>query len=508
MWPLWRPLLIAAVLAGVLGPLHERAVGWIGGRRSLAAGLFTAATVLLILIPLTALTIVAVREAIDAVAIVRKTLKSGGIHGLIERAPDSMEYYLEEAQKHLPTKLEEAQKQIASSGKWAWGALSGTLGVLGKFGFQLAMMLIAFFFLLRDGGRLVDWLAESSPLGHRTRELLSELRAVARSVLGANFITGAVQAVVATIGFYIGRAPSPIFFGLLTLFSSLIPSVGSALVTLPVAVLVLLLGHTWAALFLAIWAMVVVGLIDNLLRPWLIRGGGAAARRAGVLLAHRRDRRRGRGGPVPGAADPDVLPRRRAHRPPRARRVPDAYLSRARAAARWPWRSSRSSRLWRRAAPASLSPGSIMRTSTPPMMATPCTRTIGASGSGDAGERSTCAKPPMIAEPCICTASPGGTMMSMPPNTARTWMSTPPGGKRASRRSSCTPPIAAVTRSLCGTVHVPPRCTPPNTANIDWRSWSAGTSDGTTVGPVATAGAPRLAAERRQVGQQRVDRLG
>jgi predicted PurR-regulated permease PerM len=274
VWPLWRPLLIAAVLAGVLSPFHERAVGWLGGRRSLASGLFTAATVLLILIPLTALTIVAIREAIDAVAIVRGTLKSGGIHGLIERAPDSTEYYLEELQKHIPTKLEEAEKQIASGGKWAWGALSGTLGVLGKFGFQLAMMLIAFFFLLRDGGGLVDWMAQSSPLGHRTRELLSELRAVARSVLGANFITGAVQAVVATVGFYIGRAPSPIFFGLLTLFSSLIPSVGSALVTLPVAALVLLLGHPWAALFLVIWSLVVVGLIDNLLRPWLIRGGG------------------------------------------------------------------------------------------------------------------------------------------------------------------------------------------------------------------------------------------
>ena len=271
--PLWRPLLIAAVLAGTLGPFYERVVGWLGGRRSLAAGLFTAGTILLILLPLTALAIVAVREALDAVAIMRKTLKSGGIHGLIERAPDSIEYYLEEAQKHLPTKLAEAQQQIASGGKWAWGALSGTLGVLGKFGFQLVMMLIAFFFLLRDGGGLVDWLAESSPLGQRVRDLLSELRAVARSVLGANFITGAVQAVVATIGFYIGRAPSPIFFGLVTLFSSLIPSVGSALVTLPVAALVLLLGHPWAALFLTIWALVVVGLIDNLLRPWLIRGG-------------------------------------------------------------------------------------------------------------------------------------------------------------------------------------------------------------------------------------------
>ena len=96
---------------------------------------------------------------------------------------------------------------------------------------------------------------------------------MARSVLGANLITGAVQAVVATGGYFIARAPSPIFFGLLTLFASLIPSVGTALVTLPVAGLVLLLGHPWKALFLALWALVVVGLIDNILRPALIRGG-------------------------------------------------------------------------------------------------------------------------------------------------------------------------------------------------------------------------------------------
>jgi predicted PurR-regulated permease PerM len=273
VWPLWRPLLIAAVLAGALGPFHERVVGWVRGRRSLASLLLTLGTILLILIPLTALAIVAVREALEAVGIIRKTLQSGGVAGLIERAPDSLERYLEEAQKHIPTKLEEAQDQIASGGKWAWGALSGTLGVLGRFGFQLVMMLIALFFLLRDGRRLVEWMAKASPLGERVYELTREFRAVARSVLGANFITGAVQAVVATIGFYIARAPSPIFFGLLTLFSSLIPSVGSALVTLPVAALLLLLGHKWAALFLAAWALVVVGLIDNLLRPWLIRGG-------------------------------------------------------------------------------------------------------------------------------------------------------------------------------------------------------------------------------------------
>ena len=272
--PLWRPLLIAAVLAGVLSPLYEAAARRLGGRRSLTAGLFTAATIVLILIPLALLAMIAVREAIGAVGVVRATLASGGVEGLIEKAPDSIEGFLHQFEKQLPSQIDRAQSQFAAGGRWALGAVSGALAVLARFGFQLAMMLIAYFFLLRDGRALVAWLSDATPLPQgRVRQLMREFRATARSVLGANFITGAVQAVVATIGFFIARAPSPIFFGLLTLFSSLIPSVGTAIVTLPVAGLLLLLGHKWAALFLALWALVVVGLIDNLLRPLLIRGG-------------------------------------------------------------------------------------------------------------------------------------------------------------------------------------------------------------------------------------------
>lgn len=273
-WPLWRPLLVAAVLAGVLSPAYEATVRRLGGRRSLVAGLFTAATVGLILIPLALLAMIAVREAIEAFGVVRTTIASEGIEGLIAKAPDSIEGFLRRLEGIFPSQIDRAQAQFAASGRWALGAVSGALAVLGKFGLQLAMMLIAYFFLLRDGRALIDWLAHATPLpADRIRAALREFRTISRSVVGANFITGAVQAGVATIGFFIARAPSPIFFGLLTLMASLIPSVGTALVTLPVAGLVLLLGHPWAALFLAIWALVAVGLIDNLLRPLLIRGG-------------------------------------------------------------------------------------------------------------------------------------------------------------------------------------------------------------------------------------------
>jgi predicted PurR-regulated permease PerM len=273
-FPLWRPLLVAAVLGGVLSPLYEAAVRRLGGRRALVAGLFTAGTIVLLLIPLAVLAMIAVGEAADAIRLVRRIVATEGVEGLIAKAPDWIEGWLHQLERQLPSQIDRAQTQFAAGGRWALGAVSGALAVLARFGFKLAMMLIAYFFLLRDGPGLVGWLTNATPLPpERVRQLMREFRTVARSVLGANFITGATQAAVATGGFFIARAPSPIFFGLLTLFASLIPSIGTAIVTLPVAGLLLLLGHKWAALFLALWALVVVGLIDNLLRPLLIRGG-------------------------------------------------------------------------------------------------------------------------------------------------------------------------------------------------------------------------------------------
>ena len=136
----------------------------LGGRRSLVAALFTAATVVLILIPLALLATIAVREATDAIGLVRSTIASEGVEGLIAKAPDPIEGWLHRLEKQLPTEIDRAQSQFAAGGRWALGAVSGALAVLARFGFRLAMMLIAFFFLLRDGRALVDWLADATPL--------------------------------------------------------------------------------------------------------------------------------------------------------------------------------------------------------------------------------------------------------------------------------------------------------------------------------------------------------
>jgi predicted PurR-regulated permease PerM len=102
--------------------------------------------------------------------------------------------------------------------------------------------------------------------------LLQSLRDVSKSVVAGNVLTGAAQAAVATAGYAIARVPSPLLVGLMTFFASFVPSIGVAAVGLPAAGLLVLLGHPWWALFLVGWVTVPVGLVDNVLRPLLMRG--------------------------------------------------------------------------------------------------------------------------------------------------------------------------------------------------------------------------------------------
>jgi len=270
--PLWQALLFAAILGSVLWPLQKRLQVRLWNRRYLAAMILTVGVVVLILTPLTIIGIIAVRQAIETTGWIRGAFARGGVHELLRPLPDNIEHWLSGVFDKVPSQIK-VLPQPAEAGRWFADQLQNVVSTVSAFAFDLAMMLIALFFLLADGPGLVDWLKRVSPLGPpRTQELLKEFRTVSRSVIGANFVTGLLQAAVATVGYTIANVPQPLFFGLLTLLTSFIPSVGTSMVSLPLAALLLLMGHPWAALFLAVWALVLVGTVDNLVRPLLIKG--------------------------------------------------------------------------------------------------------------------------------------------------------------------------------------------------------------------------------------------
>jgi predicted PurR-regulated permease PerM len=151
-----------------------------------------------------------------------------------------------------------------------WAALSAT----GSFVFAAAMMLIALFFFLVQGDELVSWLDDTSPLRPgQTRELLAEFKKVSFSVIASSIITSGVQASAALIGFFITRVPHPIFFATVTFFVAFIPALGAASVCLFAAGILYLTGHPYWSLVLAVWGVVVVGLVDNVIKPFLIKAG-------------------------------------------------------------------------------------------------------------------------------------------------------------------------------------------------------------------------------------------
>ncbi len=276
--PFATALFLAAVLAGALYPLQLRLTRLVRGRAGLSSGLLVVGVALVLLVPVGGLTAVIVKEVSAGYRWAAQTVRSEGMHGLIERLPDQ----LEEPVRRLLDRLdveegplgEQIGSQATAQGGRAATAVTGFLSATGSLVLQGVMMLIALYFLLVDGARLVAWLEQVAPLEPgQTVELLLEFRKVSVAVLFSSVATAAVQALAAQIGYFIARVPQPVFFGALTFFVALIPAVGATSVCLAASVLLLATGHQWMALFLAIWGLVVVGLVDNVVKPLLVKRG-------------------------------------------------------------------------------------------------------------------------------------------------------------------------------------------------------------------------------------------
>jgi len=273
LYPLRQPLFLAAVLAAVLFSWNDRLSERLRGRRQLAATLTTIAVVLLVLLPLGAILTFAIKEAIQGGQFVRDSLRAGGIEQLLSQLPDPLQTWVEQALRFLPDSLEEMSTQLGG-GKLAAAALGGALSATSAVAFQMVTMLIALWVLLVDARAFGKWLGSISPLRQEhTSELLQEFRTVSKSVIGSTVITAGAQAVAATVGYLIASVPHALFFGLVTFFTAFIPAIGTALVVLPISGMLFLQGRPFMAVFVLAWAILVVGMIDNLLKPILIKGG-------------------------------------------------------------------------------------------------------------------------------------------------------------------------------------------------------------------------------------------
>jgi predicted PurR-regulated permease PerM len=140
---------------------------------------------------------------------------------------------------------------------------------------NLVIMIFTLFFVFRDGIKMSLVFQKYLPLHADVKaELVQNIHDTVVGILQGMFLTSFAQGLVAAIGYLIVGAPAVVLLGFLTALTGLIPSVGTALIWLPMAISYLLKDNYFEGIFLLSWGILVVGLIDNLLRPYLMRGKG------------------------------------------------------------------------------------------------------------------------------------------------------------------------------------------------------------------------------------------
>jgi len=274
LWPLSGAVSWAVFMAIVFSSLQERAVQTCRGRRGWAAFGTLVVIIVSVLLP-TALLIASVtQEAASAY----ERFRSGDIQlsQYFQRGIDALPPWVRTMLDRFDlTDLGLVQRKLVDVLGRSSQALTSRAFTIGQntleFVVNLFVMLYLLFFLLRDGKALSAQAARALPLKpQHSRRLLDQFVTVVRATVKGNVVMALVQGTLGGMAFWVLGISGPLLWGALMALLSLLPAVGAALVWGPVALYLLATGSIWAAVGLTVWGVLVIGLVDNVLRPILV----------------------------------------------------------------------------------------------------------------------------------------------------------------------------------------------------------------------------------------------
>ncbi|MFT0532496.1 AI-2E family transporter [Castellaniella hirudinis] len=273
--PFYGAIFWGCVLAVLFSPLHHWLLVRLGGRRhNLAAFLTVLGIILMVIVPLLFITGALAQEA-------------AGLYARISSGQLNLGKYYEQMVSALPASVHawlnsfglgdllSIREKLSAGALQASQFLAKQAVSVGQNTFQfvvgLGVMIYLLFFLLRDGPRMVPALKRLIPLqdDHRIK-LFLKFTTVVRATVKGNIVIAATQGLLGGLMFAFLGIQGALFWGVLMAFLSLLPAVGASLIWAPVAVYFLVSGNYWEGAILALFGVVVIGLIDNLLRPMLV----------------------------------------------------------------------------------------------------------------------------------------------------------------------------------------------------------------------------------------------
>lgn len=272
--PFYGAVLWAIVVAVIFAPVQRRLLQSMQGRSGLAA----AATVLIIIaMVLLPLAIIAASLAQEASSLVVK-IQSGEYNfgSYLQRILEALPAWATGLIERFNLTSFSAIREWLASGLMKGGQVLAPQALsLGANTFEfmigLGIMLYLLFFLLRDGSALAERIEDAIPLrGDQKTALVTRFVDVVRATVKGGILVAMAQGTLGGIAFWFLGIHAALLWGVLMAFLSLIPAVGAGLVWVPVAIYFLATGAIWQGIGLFLYGVLVIGLVDNLLRPFLI----------------------------------------------------------------------------------------------------------------------------------------------------------------------------------------------------------------------------------------------
>ena len=264
-------LLLAALAAGILRPIYKRLVTRFRGRQSLASAVSILLLLLLGIVPLVVFGVIVGIQAVEigkevgpwVSAQIRETRS---FDSLVERFPQ-----LEAARPYRNQILAKLGELGSTIGALAVAAFTAAARETFSFFLLLFIMLYATFFFLIDGRETLRKILYYLPLPQEDESrLVVRFVSVARATIKGTGVVGIAQGAVGGIGFWVAGINGAALWATVMAVLSILPGIGTAIVWVPAVIYLFAVGKTLAAVLLGLWCMLVVGTIDNFLRPWLV----------------------------------------------------------------------------------------------------------------------------------------------------------------------------------------------------------------------------------------------
>jgi len=264
-------LFLAGIFAALFSPLYHKFNGWFGGRRVLAALTTLVIVLFAVIIPLGLLLGVITGQALTVGSAVtpwvsEQLSQPNELTGKLANLP-----FYDDIAPYRGVIIEKAGQIVGVVSTFLVNNLSNAAAGTVQFLFYLFLYLYALFFFLMDGPKLLRRILYYLPLEDGAEErMLARFTSVTRATLKGTAVIGVVQGGLAGLAFWVLGLDAPLFWATIMTVLSIIPGIGTALVWVPAAI-ILAIGGSWVkAIVLAAWCGLIVGSMDNLLRPRLV----------------------------------------------------------------------------------------------------------------------------------------------------------------------------------------------------------------------------------------------